>query len=426
MSVLSLNKDDRLLLGAMFFSALLHALVVLAWQPQPFPAPQERGLRAVLLPPVEAQPERQQTEPPPPRSRALTVGRAVNTLPRPSPAALSDGASEPLDAAPNAVSPVAFAKTVPVRPASTDAGSGMRLSEHAGLASSSPEPPRAMMTASAASAAVIASRLTKDDGLSVPAEGAATASPAPPGSFTLTRQSADAASNPWHHTSGSSTPSTAQPLEAMAADTTPPVKSPSTLRAAQPAEIAMMTAMGTATSSQSVLPPAYPGSSTPALPDPVPSLQAVAAGQTDEFATVSVTPNLTEVPSAAMTHSVSTRVGITLLARAEAGQPVAVADAGSGSNEFANYADGNPEFVYPRAAARLGLEGTVLLEVEVKADGSAGEIQLKRSSGHQILDMDAVRQIASWRFKPATSRGRAHSARVLVPVSYRLVAKGRP
>ncbi|MGQ9685222.1 MAG: energy transducer TonB [Thiobacillaceae bacterium] len=127
-----------------------------------------------------------------------------------------------------------------------------------------------------------------------------------------------------------------------------------------------------------------------------------------------------------MKHSLPTRVDTTLLARAEAGQAVAVADAGGGSNEFANYADGNPEFVYPRAAARLGLEGTVLLEVEVKADGSPDAIRLKRSSGHQILDEDAMRQIASWRFKPATRRGHAHSARVLVPVSYRLVAKGRP
>ncbi len=47
---------------------------------------------------------------------------------------------------------------------------------------------------------------------------------------------------------------------------------------------------------------------------------------------------------------------------------------------------------YPDQAAREHLEGTLILEVELKWDGSIVEVSLIRSSGHKILD-DAAKRI---------------------------------
>jgi len=47
---------------------------------------------------------------------------------------------------------------------------------------------------------------------------------------------------------------------------------------------------------------------------------------------------------------------------------------------------------YPDAAIREKLSGTLILDVVIRADGSLKEINLRRSSGHQILD-DAAKRI---------------------------------
>jgi len=47
---------------------------------------------------------------------------------------------------------------------------------------------------------------------------------------------------------------------------------------------------------------------------------------------------------------------------------------------------------YPDAAIRNQLSGTLILDVVIKADGNLKEINLRRSSGHQILD-DAAKRI---------------------------------
>lgn len=47
---------------------------------------------------------------------------------------------------------------------------------------------------------------------------------------------------------------------------------------------------------------------------------------------------------------------------------------------------------YPDAAIRAKLSGTLILDVVIRADGSLKEINLRRSSGHQILD-DAAKRI---------------------------------
>jgi periplasmic protein TonB len=53
---------------------------------------------------------------------------------------------------------------------------------------------------------------------------------------------------------------------------------------------------------------------------------------------------------------------------------------------------------YPAAARRRGQQGTVLLTVTVAADGSVSEALVTRSSGHAVLDEEAVRTVRQWRF----------------------------
>jgi protein TonB len=46
---------------------------------------------------------------------------------------------------------------------------------------------------------------------------------------------------------------------------------------------------------------------------------------------------------------------------------------------------------YPDEARRQKLSGSLLLDVSVNPDGTVNEIQLRRSSGHKVLDDAAIR-----------------------------------
>jgi protein TonB len=78
--------------------------------------------------------------------------------------------------------------------------------------------------------------------------------------------------------------------------------------------------------------------------------------------------------------------------------------------------------MYPTAARRRGIEGRVLLEVAVDADGRAVAVRVAESSGHRLLDEAALRAVRDWRFTPARQDGRAVAAKVRVPVTFRLAA----
>lgn len=53
---------------------------------------------------------------------------------------------------------------------------------------------------------------------------------------------------------------------------------------------------------------------------------------------------------------------------------------------------------YPRAARDQGLEGQVLLSVDIDPDGNVINVQIVNSSGHDILDNSAVEKAWSWKF----------------------------
>ena len=80
--------------------------------------------------------------------------------------------------------------------------------------------------------------------------------------------------------------------------------------------------------------------------------------------------------------------------------------------------EGNPKPLYPRKAKLFGWEGTVLLIVEVLADGTSGKIEIKQSSGYDDLDRAAVTAIRKWRFNPARERGIAVTEIVEIPIIF--------
>ena len=83
-------------------------------------------------------------------------------------------------------------------------------------------------------------------------------------------------------------------------------------------------------------------------------------------------------------------------------------------------AEKSPRPTDPARAVRRNLEGRVLLLVEVRPDGSVGEIRVKESSGHAILDQAAQRAVREWHFRPALARGQPVRSWVEVPITFRL------
>ena len=80
----------------------------------------------------------------------------------------------------------------------------------------------------------------------------------------------------------------------------------------------------------------------------------------------------------------------------------------------------NPKPVYPAEARKRGYHGEVILKVEVLSNGRVGQIELKRSSGHEILDRSALAAVKQWRFIPAKEGENIISVWVNIPVKFQL------
>jgi TonB family protein len=75
---------------------------------------------------------------------------------------------------------------------------------------------------------------------------------------------------------------------------------------------------------------------------------------------------------------------------------------------------------YPLVARKRHYQGTVLLEVLVKADGTVGSIRLSRSSGYETLDRAAIKGVEKWLFQPATKGHEAIDMWVEIPIRFEL------
>ncbi len=73
---------------------------------------------------------------------------------------------------------------------------------------------------------------------------------------------------------------------------------------------------------------------------------------------------------------------------------------------------------YPPTALRAGVEGRVLLRVDVGADGRPTDVQVVERSGSSELDRAAERAVREWTFHPATRDGKPVPSSVQVPVDF--------
>ncbi|MBU4371940.1 MAG: energy transducer TonB [Syntrophaceae bacterium] len=73
---------------------------------------------------------------------------------------------------------------------------------------------------------------------------------------------------------------------------------------------------------------------------------------------------------------------------------------------------------YPPLARLRGYQGVVVLFVEVLVDGRVGQVGIRRSAGHEILDRAALEAVRTWRFEPGRKERRAVTMSVEVPVRF--------
>ncbi len=80
----------------------------------------------------------------------------------------------------------------------------------------------------------------------------------------------------------------------------------------------------------------------------------------------------------------------------------------------------NNRLNYPPMAQRMGIEGRVVLNVEVLADGFCGKVDIVQSSGHEVLDRAALESVKTWHFVPARHGTQAVTRWFKVPITFAL------
>ncbi len=96
------------------------------------------------------------------------------------------------------------------------------------------------------------------------------------------------------------------------------------------------------------------------------------------------------------------------------------APAHTGASIPASYAASNAEPPYPRLSRLNEEQGTVMLRVLVKPDGTVAEVRIQSSSGYPLLDRSASATVRGWRFNPATVDGKPVAEWCQVPVQFTL------
>lgn len=76
---------------------------------------------------------------------------------------------------------------------------------------------------------------------------------------------------------------------------------------------------------------------------------------------------------------------------------------------------------YPVSLRRQGIEGKVLLSVEVDETGAVVKVTVKKSSGYVEFDESAMETVRLWRFDPAKRGRKPVKVRVYLPVVFRIV-----
>jgi TonB family protein len=92
---------------------------------------------------------------------------------------------------------------------------------------------------------------------------------------------------------------------------------------------------------------------------------------------------------------------------------------GGGNGARPRYAE-NPKPIYPQEAREKGYEGEVILRVEVLVNGRVGQIEIKKSSGYELLDHSALNTVKQWKFIPAKKGEKTIPLWVNIPVKFQL------
>jgi protein TonB len=78
-----------------------------------------------------------------------------------------------------------------------------------------------------------------------------------------------------------------------------------------------------------------------------------------------------------------------------------------------------PAPAYPQKLRKAGIEGVVLLMFNVRSDGTTAKITVIKSD-HPGFNEPAIEAVRKWRFKPGMKNGRAVTARVRIPIPFRI------
>lgn len=80
----------------------------------------------------------------------------------------------------------------------------------------------------------------------------------------------------------------------------------------------------------------------------------------------------------------------------------------------------SPPPTYPPAALRKGETGTVMVRIQVDAQGNPGGVALIQRSGSRDLDRAAMEAVRKWKFQPAIDDGQPVAGTVDIPVEFNL------
>jgi protein TonB len=80
----------------------------------------------------------------------------------------------------------------------------------------------------------------------------------------------------------------------------------------------------------------------------------------------------------------------------------------------------NPKPFYPQEARKKGYQGEVMLKVEVLTNGRVGRVEVKKSSGYELLDRSASAAVKQWKFIPAKEGNEEIPFWVNIPIKFQL------
>ena len=80
----------------------------------------------------------------------------------------------------------------------------------------------------------------------------------------------------------------------------------------------------------------------------------------------------------------------------------------------------SPPPEYPILAQRKGIEGVVILTVEIREDGQVTNAYIASSSGYKTLDVAAFEAVRTWKYLPAFENGVPKKSKLLQRIIFKL------